>query len=363
MRLAACLLLLSTAAHADAPKGFLETIHKHTLLTTTVPENGDQNPYAVVVSPVGAGKLRKGDVLITNFNNAGNLQGVGSTIVAYTPATKQLATFATIPRTLPGCPGGVGLTTAMAVLRAGWVVVGSLPSRDGTTATRGQGCLIVLDSEGRVARTFTGPDIDGPWGNMAVIDQGGEATLFVSMTGFGVGAPGQPQQNRATVLRLALRVPAGRPPEIAARTVIGHGFGQLAHREVFVIGPTGLAVGTDGTLYVSDALANRIGAIPNAPTRADSAGTGREVTRGGFLQHPLALTWAPNGHLLAVNGFNGQVVEIDPATGHQLYAQWIDANRAQQPPGNGDLFGLAVTPSGDGFYYVEDEINALMLAH
>ncbi len=68
-------------------------------------------------------------------------------------------------------------------------------------------------------------------------------------------------------------------------------------------------------------------------------------------------------HLLATNGLNGQVVEVDPASGQQLYAQWIDPNKAQTPPGSGDLFGLAVTPAGDGLYYVEDEVNMLVLAH
>jgi hypothetical protein len=74
----------------------------------------------------------------------------------------------------------------------------------------------------------------------------------------------------------------------------------------------------------------------------------------------LAIT--PAGHLLACNGKNGQVVEIDPASGTQLYAQWVDANQAQSPPGNGDLFGIAMKPDGKGFYYVEDEMNFLMEA-
>jgi hypothetical protein len=74
------------------------------------------------------------------------------------------------------------------------------------------------------------------------------------------------------------------------------------------------------------------------------------------------MTTAPNGHLLVVNGRNGQVVEISPATGKQLYAQWLDADQAQSPPGNGDLFGLAMKPDGDGFYYVEDDMNTLMEA-
>jgi DNA-binding beta-propeller fold protein YncE len=116
-------------------------------------------------------------------------------------------------------------------------------------------------------------------------------------------------------------------------------------------------------LYVSDAIANRITAITDATTRTTSAGTGREVTAGGFLHRPLAMTTAPNGHLLVVNGLNGQVVEIDPITGKQIYARWIDANKAQSPPGSGDLFGIAMVPSGDGFIYVEDEVNALVVAH
>jgi hypothetical protein len=71
---------------------------------------------------------------------------------------------------------------------------------------------------------------------------------------------------------------------------------------------------------------------------------------------------APNGHLMVTNGLNGQVVEIDPASGKQVYAQWIDADKAQTPPGSGDLFGFAMTPAGDGFYYVEDDVNTLVLA-
>ena len=74
------------------------------------------------------------------------------------------------------------------------------------------------------------------------------------------------------------------------------------------------------------------------------------------------MAMAPNGHLLVCNAINGQVVEIDPATGKQIYAQWIDTDQAQSPPGNGDLFGIAMTPDGKGFYYVEDDVNTVMEA-
>ena len=364
--IAAVSALAGGVANAADPKGFLEGIHKHTTLTSSVPENGDQNPYALVVAPVSAGKIQKDDLLIDNFNDKNNLQGLGTTIVAYTPSTKKLSLFAAVPRHLDGCPGGVGLTTAMTMLKSGWVIVGSLPSNDGTTATKGQGCLIVLDANGKVAGTIASANINGPWGNMAVIDNGATATLFVSNTGFGVGAPegdNSPVVNKATVLRIELAIAEGKPPAVTKETVIADGLSEQADKGVFIIGPTGLALGKGDVLYVSDAINNRVVAIANAVTRTDSAGVGTEVTKDGLLKRPLALTTAPNGHLLAVNGLNGQVVEIDPAAGKQLYAQWIDADKAQQPPGSGDLFGIVMTPSGDGFYYVEDDVNTVVLAH
>jgi hypothetical protein len=360
--LAAC--LLPGPLRAAEPAGFLETVRHHVTLTSTVPDNGDQNPYAIAVAPVSAGRIRKDDVLVDNFNDKSNLQGLGTTIVDYTPATKQTALFAAIPRHLPECPGGVGLTTAMTMLRAGWVIVGSLPSNDGTTATKGRGCLIVLDADGKVAGSITGPEIDGPWGNMAVIDHGASATLFVSNAGVGIGAPTDPAPvlKQATVLRIELAIPPGKPPAVTSRTVIASGFGEQADKGVFLIGPTGLALGADDTLYVADAIGNRIDAIWDASTRTTSAGIGRVVTHDGLLRRPLALAAAPNGHLLVTNALNGQVVEVDPASGRQIYAQWVDTDKAQTPPGNGDLFGIAMTPQGDGFYYVEDDMNTLVLA-
>jgi hypothetical protein len=357
-------LIPQPAFPATQPASFLDGIRRQTTLTSTVPDNGDQNPYAIVVAPVSAGSFQKDDVLITNFNDAGNLQGLGTTIVNYSPTTKKLATFAALPRDLAGCPGGVGLSTALAVLKSGWVIVGSAPSADGTTGTRGAGCLIVLDSSGKVASVIASDKIDMPWGNMAVIDNGDSAILFVSNAGFGVGSPeGDPRVvNQATVLRIKLSIPEGKPPQVVDQTVVGSGFGSQPNKDVFLVGPTGLALGPNDTLYVSDATGNRISAIWDATTRDHSAGVGRTVTKDGLLQTPLAMATAPNGHLLVINAKNGQVVEIDPVSGDQIKARWIDPNKAQKPPGSGDLFGIAITPAGDGFYFVKDEDNTLAIA-
>ena len=366
---AAACAALSLAASGAQADGFLAGLRHHPTLASTIADNGDLNPYAVVVAPVSSGKIQKGDVLVDNFNNVSNLQGTGGTIVDYNPSTQATTLFAKMPQNLPQCPGGIGLSTAMTMLSSGWVIVGSTPSADGTTATKGQGCLLVFDSNGNLSTVWSGPQINGPWGNMATIDRGDQATLFVSMSGFDVPGPdkldpatGEPAiVRKATVLRIRLAVPAGGPPKIADQTVIADGFGQRADKDVFLIGPTGLALIGD-TLYVSDAVDNRIVAIADAATRSKSAGVGTKVAEGGMMQRPLALIATPEGHLIACNAQNGQVVEIDPVSGQQIAAKWIDTNEAQSPPGNGDLFGLAMTPDGKGFYYVEDDVNMLAKA-
>ncbi len=372
IRTVAALAALSCAAAPGlaAPQGFLETIHKHSTLTSSVTDNGDLNPYAIVVAPVTAGRIQKDDVLVDNFNNISNLQGTGTTIVLFHPATKQTELFAKLPQNMPQCPGGVGLTTSMAMLKSGWVIVGSTPSKDGTTATKGDGCLIVLSPDGKPVTVWSGAHIIDPWGNMAVKDDGATATLFISMAGEGIPGPGviDPETKlpvvvkKASVLRIRLTIPDGKPPEIAEETVVGDGFSQRADRDNFLLGPTGEALAPDGTLYVTDGLDNVITAIPDALNRTDSAGTGKVVSKDGLLAWPLALAWSPEGHLLACNGKDGRLVELDPVSGKQIYAQWIDNDQAQSPPGNGDLFGIAMLPDNAGFYYVEDDVNTLMKA-
>ena len=185
---AAAVLTLAQAGQGRADSA-LRNFHRLSTIASTVPDNGDLNPYALFVAPASSGMIKKGDVIVDNFNNVSNLQGTGGTIIVVDPATRATRLFAKLPQSLPQCPGGVGLTTAMAMLSSGWVIVGSAPSTDGTTATKGPGCLLVFDSNGKLVTVWSGGQINDPWGNMAVVDNGDKATLFVSMSGFDVPGP------------------------------------------------------------------------------------------------------------------------------------------------------------------------------
>ena len=243
------------------------------------------------------------------------------------------------------------------MLRSGWVIVGSLPTSDGTAATAKAGCLIVLDRWGHVVETFAGGEINGPW-DMAVLDADDVAELFVTNVLNGTVAANGNIVNNGTVLRIILLVPDdGRPRELL-RTVIGSGFSQRTDPAALVIGPTGVGLGCDGTLYVADTLANRIAAIHDAVLRFTSAGTGETVSVGGGLNGPLGLAIAPNCNILTVNSNDGNLVELTPH-GFQFAPITIDTSGA----GAGTLFGLVVAPGGKGIYFVDDGDNTLDLFH
>jgi hypothetical protein len=328
------------------------------VIASTVPSNGDINPYGIAVVPKSLGSLVQGDILISNFNASTNLQGTGTTIVQIAPNGAS-SLFAQInAASLPGlCPGGVGLTTALAVLRTGWVIVGSLPTTDGMSDTAQAGCLLVLDSNGNVVETFYGSLINGPW-DMAALDNGSTADLFVTNVLNGTVAAGGNVVHGGTVVRLGLTISSGSMPALQSMTVIGSGFPEETNSAALVIGPTGVALSPNGsTLYVADSLSNRVAAIANPVTRVTSAGIGTTVTQGGGLNDPLGLTVSPGGDILTVNGNNGFIVETTPA-GAQIAKRLLDSNGT--PPGAGALFGL-VDVSGAGIYYVDDATNTLNL--
>jgi len=349
-----------TAGHAHGQQSFIGQFHKISTIASTVPGNGDVNPYGVAVVGRSQGILHRGSVLISNFNNKQNLQGTGTTIVQVSPGGS-VSTFARISaKHLPGaCPGGIGLTTALSILRGGWVVVGSLPTTNGMAATAKAGCLLVLDRWGHVRETLSGSGINGPW-DMTAISSHHFAALFVTNVLNGTVAANGAVVNNGTVLRLTLALYRHHAPHLLGTTTIGSGFGQRTDPAALVVGPTGVGLNSHGTLFVADSLGNRITAIPGALFRSTSAGTGIPVTSGGALNTPLGLTVAPNGNILTVNGGDGRLVETTPA-GVQIAHRFLD--KSGSPKGAGALFGLAVAPYGSGLYYVDDAVNTLRLLH
>jgi hypothetical protein len=313
--------------------------------SSTIPANGDLNPYGVAFVPEGfpwGGAIAAGDVLVSNFNNASNAQGRGTTIVKLTPNDKvappgTAVTFFASPR--------FGLSTALGVLRAGLVLVGNVPTSDGTFATIGQGALQVVSRSGKLLQTLTNPTfLDGPW-DLALIDGGSQAQIFVSNVLNG------------TVSRLDVAVNANGLT-VLKMTTIATGYSHVPNAAALVLGPTGLAVDwqTD-TLYVASTADNSIYAVGQARLRTTPVHRGMLVFADPHLRGPLALKFAPNGHLLAANGdaVNDDVLHPSEIVEFTKYGQFVgeyDVDASQ-----GGAFGLDTTRSGAFNYAAIDDVT------
>jgi hypothetical protein len=340
---------------------FLHRFHTVTKVGSTVPANGDVNPYGVDVVPTSVGNLVAGDTLVSNFNSKANVQGTGTSIVEVSPSgsTQLFAQFSQLPTGM-ACPGGIGLTTALGILPGGWVVVGSLPTvADGALpGLNPVGCLIVLNDNGTPVESITSSDIVGPW-DLAVLSTSTTAALFVSnaLGGNTKVKNGVPIAGKCTVVRLDLALSPTAPPAVTGSTVIGSNYLWKANKAALVLAPTGLALGRNGTLYVDNTQTNAISAIPDALTRSTAiAASASVLSVGGALNGPLGMTLAPNGDLIVVNGNNGNAIEVTPR-GDQIAYVTLVKN------GAGDLFGLAPTANNDGILFVNDGNNTLDLFH
>ena len=344
-----------------APSSYLAQFHHVDVVASAVPSNGDQNPYGVANVPFSTGDLVRGDTLVSNFNASNNTQGTGTTIVQIAPSG-QTTLFSQInAAALPGpCPGGVGLTTALSVLADGYVVVGSLPVTNDGSGTPEAGCLIVLNNQGVPVETYAGNGINGPWDMTSLQVFGPFAQLFVTNVLNGTVRAAGNEVDQGTVVRLSVFDPPGQPPVFFASKVIATGFAEELNSSALVLGPTGVALGQNGTLYVADTVKSRIAAIPAATGRFFPLfGGGLTVSRGGGLNNPLGLATAPNGDLIAVNGNDGNAVEVTP------FGAQVDTMTIDPFVSGGDLFGLAIAPNGHGVLFVDDNgsANTLDLLH
>lgn len=197
---------------------------------------------------------------------------------------------------------------------------------------------------------------------MTASEHGDTTDLFVTNVLNGTVAANGKVVNRGAVVRILMCTPDGSYglPVASTPIVIGSGFAQRTDPAALVVGPTGLGLGRDDTLYVADTASNRISAIPNASHRTRTAFTGADLTAGGSLNGPLGVAIAPNSDVVSVNAGDGLIVETTP-DGNQVATATLDSSG--NPPGAGALFGLAITPNQRGIYFVDDATNTLNLLH
>jgi hypothetical protein len=340
-------LLLFQPAQAGSILGQLPTSSER--IVSTVPTNGDVNPYGVAFVPdfffpafqPNGGPLEPGDILVSNFNNSSNAQGTGTTIVRIS-RQGQLSVF------FQGNPG-LGLTTALGVLQTGFVLVGNLPAS--SSGSIEPTSLLVINRHGKLVATLSDPKLlAGPW-DLTVIDQGATAEIFVSNVLSG------------TVTRLNVSMDFdGDKFNVNSKTQIASGYAFRTDPNALVVGPTGLAYDPLlDVMYVASAGDNKIFAIPH-PRNTQDNGTGKVIYQDNTHLHgPLGLVLAPNGHLITANGdaqnAGGNPNELVEFTREGQFVAQFQVD----PGGPGGAFGIAISFGLEGlrFAAVDDDANTL----
>ena len=316
----------------------------HSITASTIPANGDVNPYGIVFVPEGfpsGGATAAGDVLVANFNNSNNVQGTGTTIVSISP-TGQQTLFATSKL--------IGLDTGLGVLSRGFVVVGNLPVPNGTPQ---QGSLQIFDRNGHLVSTLNDAKLlDSPW-DLVVNDKGAKAQIFVSNVLSG------------TVTRLDVSVDS-TGVTVNSKTQIAMGYGTAPSAAAVVVGPTGLAYDSEhDVLYVASTDDNKIFAIGDAGDRTTAVDQGTVIfSDPQHLHGPLGMVLAPDGNLIVANGdavnaggTPNDLVEFTPF-GMLVATYQLDGGNP------GGAFGVAITGSEEShgalrFAAVDDDLNTV----
>jgi len=347
--------LTATGASADqVEQAFVPRL----VISSTIPANGDLNPYGVAFVakefPSG-GAVAPGDVLVANFNASNNFQGTGVTIIKLTPNGK------VAPLVSPGSNGNAttfftsklgGLDTALGVLRAGFIVVGNLPTTDGTFSTVGQGSLQIVDRNGALVKTLNDKVyLDSPW-DLAINDLGSRAQIYVSNVVSG------------TVSRLDIGIgPMG--VAVLQQRQIASGYAHRGDPTALVLGPTGLAYDRDAdTLYVASTLDNAIYSVPMASRATTPVNKGALVFTDPHLRGPLALALAPNGRLVTANG---DAVNGDPTHPSEIVEFTKSGKFVREfnvDAGQGGAFGIAIDNSENAkfnFAAVDDVPNTVFV--
>lgn len=334
---------------ASPARGSVAFLHRIRVVASTVdPVNMDQNPYGLVIVPSSAaltGKLRPGDLLVSNINNAANVMGLGTTVELIRPSD---------PEPAPAMFFNEAASPIALVFNASatslWIANFGL-APDGS-----QGNVQVVNNQGKL---FTFGSIDDPrlWGS------------------WGIGFNGQPvggsvppaffDSNVLTgaVYRLEQFPPTSSGPNFAAATITQiAALGQSGSTINDVIGPQGMAWSkVNDTLYVTDRVNDRIVAIPYSTTTGN-IGSAITVFQGRPLNQPAGLALNPfNGDLLTVNQGDNQLVEINPIQHRVVATKLLDPTPVVNGVGSA-LFGVVATTDARNHllvYFTDDNTNTV----
>ncbi len=320
----------------------LKTLKKQVVIGSTIdPELKQLNPYGLSVAPTTAGHIKKGDLVVCNFNDMGNVQGTGVTIVALHPKPGSNPTLVAARNTLLGCD-------ALALGPADDIWAAAFSANDNP----------VFSPSGKEETNIKGKPFDRPFGQIFAQPTSGNQAFYESNAGDGA----------------IVRINLGSK---FTYDVIAKGFAVNHGKPGGIFGPSGLAYDPNGDiLYIVDGTNNTVVAFSNVSTipsggikvgkdgktfSGPRASDVRLIFAGKPLNGPISSALLANGNLVVGNTGNasGQniMVELSPS-GRVMDVRNVDRGAS------GALFGMVATGTSAAdtkLYFNDDNHNNLQV--
>src|SRR5579862_433688 len=328
----------------------LKKLTKDVEIGSTVDKsNGDMGPRAIALVKSTFG-LKKGQLLVCNFDNSAGTAGKGTTIEVFDPSPSSKPVTFTQNAKLEGCDGD-------AITATNHVYAGGLTS----------GAVAQLDQNGKLTNTYRSP-IQAPFDDADAFCGLAYAPEDIYVSDAKTGA----------IIKLSfLPVSSGK----AKMTEVIKGFGINKGSGWSVLGPSGIQYNNtrigilcNDTLYVVDGVDNTIVAVSTASNLLlkdeivvqpggkkfkcahPKKTCATLVYSGSPLNAPVASALLPNGNLIVANTKGGnKLVELTPS-GKILATKTIDTNASA------DIFGLLASGTNDSdtvLFYTDTKTNTL----
>jgi hypothetical protein len=317
--------------------------------TTTIGSTTDAvgqglNPYGLAIAQTSSGLLEQGDLIVCNFNDAANVQGTGTTLVALHPNQNASPILVANSAELLGCSA-----------------VAALPDGNIVAAASQANALQLVSPSGAISTPYSAYTFDNPWG-VTYADAPNGPALYVS------------NSTKGTIDRISLSTGSDSPTGF---TEIVTGF-SASGVPGSVLAPSGLTYDDSiDTLYVVDTTTNSIVALSNVSGIGQdgvtvtvsgtndsfsgaSASSAKVIASGSPLNGPISAALLPSGNLIVGNTLdpNGTnlLLEVSPTQG-------VLATRNVDTGNSGAIFGIAIGYDNYGnpvIFFNDDNTNSVV---
>ncbi len=333
--LAAASALGASAAGADpiATPGVIASLsHVVTIGSTVDPLNGDVNPYGLAISPSSAGKIAAGDLVVCNFNDKLNIQGLGTTIEVLEPVAGAK------PKHLSGDPRLTGCAAIAMGDAQPWVA--ALDANDNP----------IVSATGQILSPLNEFKWQGPWGQAFVAGPKSPPAFYESNADDG------------SIVRINLAAKFTYDT-IVRGLAVNHGVPGS------ILAPSGLTYDAKrDVLYIVDGAVNGVVAIcgpASIPSGGITARGGyfvgpfasraKILYRGAPLSAPISAALLFNGDLVVGNTNDNRLIELTPS-GRVAGLRVLDTGAP------GALFGIAASGTSQQttqIYFNDDNDNTV----